>query len=66
MKGKNSSDKNELVRKILQVCAGCSRGSRGKGRGLVCESYPGRCPSKKVKQWVKKIEELEKSKSKGK
>lgn len=52
-----ADEKNELVRKILQVCATCSHG-QGKGRGIVCDQYPGKCHSKKVKQWVKRIEEI--------
>jgi putative lipoic acid-binding regulatory protein len=52
------NEKNELVRKILQVCAGCAHG-QGKGRGLVCEQNPGKCHSKRVRRWLKQIEQLE-------
>jgi hypothetical protein len=51
-------EKNELVRKILQVCGTCSHG-QGPGRGLVCSQKGGQCHSKRVQRWLKEIKELE-------
>lgn len=53
-----ADEKNELVRKILQVCGACSHG-QGKGRGLVCDRKKSLCHSKKVRQWLKEIKQLE-------
>ena len=52
------SERNELVRKILQICGPCSHG-QGKGRGLICDRKKSLCYSKRVSKWLKEIEKLE-------
>jgi len=52
-----TEDRNELIRKIAQTCAGCPHG-QGPGRGLVC-TRKRICPSKNVKRWLKELEEQE-------
>lgn len=58
-------ERNELIRKILQVCGACSHG-QGKGRGLICDRKRSQCHSKQVRKWLKEIERLEKLKPSGK
>jgi hypothetical protein len=48
---------NELIRNIAQACGQCKFG-QGKGVGLVCPKTRGQCPNKKVKKWLKELEEL--------
>jgi len=48
-------EKNELVRKILQVCAGCPHFKKDAS----CDRKKSQCHSKRVRQWLERIEELE-------
>ena len=52
--------RNDLIRKIVQVCATCSNG-QGKGRGLVCNRKRG-CHSKRVTKWLKELQEIDSKK----
>lgn len=51
-------EKNELIRKIVQVCASCSH-FRGLGCYSVCNRKRSQCPNKRVKEWLDKLDELE-------
>ena len=48
-------EKNELIRKILQVCAACPHLKPDAS----CDRKKSQCHSKRVRAWLKKIEELE-------
>jgi hypothetical protein len=50
--------RNELVRRILQLCGACSHG-QGKGRGLICDRKKSQCHSKRVRKWLEEIDFLE-------
>lgn len=52
------SDTDELTRKILQVCASCGHAKWESGR-LVCNRKKSPCHSKRVRQWLKELEEKE-------
>ena len=53
-----SDDLNELTRNVIQACAACKH---GRAR-LVCNRTPSRCPNRKVKGWLKEIEQIQKKK----
>jgi hypothetical protein len=48
-------EKNELVRKILQVCAACPHLKAD----AACDRKKSQCHSKRVRQWLKELERLE-------
>lgn len=48
----------ELEHKIAQVCVRCPRMRQ---RTLVCDRSRGGCTSRRVKRWLRELEELEKA-----
>lgn len=52
------SHKQELTRWIMQVCASCPHAT-SQGRGMACDRKRSQCHSKRVKKWLKQLEEME-------
>jgi len=48
----------ELKNKIVAVCVTCPQ-AKGKGTAWQCQVSPRRCHSKKVRRWLKELEDLE-------
>ena len=53
--GKKAKQRNELVRKILQVCASCPHF----GKDAACNRKKSLCHSKRVKAMLKEIERID-------
>ena len=52
---KEVSHKQELTRWIMQVCVSCTH----LGANAACDRKKSQCHSKRVKKWLKELEEME-------
>jgi len=50
--------KEDLTRKILQVCASCPH-AKWQGGTLTCDRKKSQCHSKRVRHWLEEIKRLE-------
>jgi hypothetical protein len=55
----DDDEKNELIRKIVQVCASCGH-FKGQGKAAECDRKKSLCHSKRVRRWLGKIEKIDK------
>jgi len=53
--------KNELARKVLQVCASCPHG-KWQGGVMTCDRKRSQCHSGRVRRWMEEIKRLEEAK----
>lgn len=51
------TDRNELIRRIAQACAACKHGRNR----LICRLNQSQCPNRKVREWLKQIEQIDKN-----
>ena len=58
MQTRRSDLTNELIRQVIQVCSRCRQGRAT----LVCRRNLGQCHNKQVRQWRKKIDQIQKNK----
>ena len=54
----DESRKQELIRKIVQVCASCTHG-KGQGRTMICDRKKNLCHSKRVRRWLDEMKTLD-------
>ena len=50
-----SDERNELIRNVVRACAACKHGRAN----LICRRNPSQCYNKKVKLWLKQIQEIQ-------
>ena len=53
-----ADETNDIVRHIIQICTTCKHGRAN----LVCKQNPSQCHSRKVKQWLRQVEQIAKRK----
>ena len=51
-------DRDELTRKVLQVCASCSH-AKWQGGAMTCDRKKSQCHSGRVRRWLAEIKRLE-------
>lgn len=58
MQTKRSDELNELIRQVVQACSQCRHGRAT----MECHRNLGKCHNRKVREWRKKIEQIQKNK----
>lgn len=52
------SEKDELLRKVMQVCASCPH-AKWQGGTMTCDRKKSQCHSKRVRKWLEELKSLE-------